>query len=87
MAGKRAVLRIRSGTIRGMENLSSEIAELARHGLSLPQIAERLGVSESQIAAVLDSRDEPASDDRRSPDETSADSFPASDPPAGPAAP
>jgi transcriptional regulator with XRE-family HTH domain len=69
-----------------MDNLSSEIAELARQGLSLPQIAERLGVSESQIAAELDSH-APAPDDRRDPDEASADSFPASDPPPGPAAP
>jgi IS30 family transposase len=58
-------------------NLATEIADLARRGLSVPQIAERLGVSESRIAAELDAHADAAE---------GTDSFPASDPPPGPAA-
>jgi len=67
-----------------MDNLAPEIANLARQGLSVPQIAERLGVSESRIAAELDGYTDAAPADVDGRDKTSADSFPASDPPPGP---
>jgi hypothetical protein len=69
-----------------MDNLASDIANLARQGLSVPQIAGQLGVSESRIAAELDGYTDAAPDDAEGHDKTSADSFPASDPPPGPAA-
>jgi hypothetical protein len=67
-----------------MDDLTAEIADLARQGLSVRQMAVRLGVSEARIASALDGGTAGASP---SPDEVSDDSFPASDPPPGPATP
>jgi hypothetical protein len=67
-------------------NLAAEIARLTRLGLDRAEIADRLGIPVERVAdsssGMTDSS--PGGLGRR--DQTSADSFPASDPPPGPGA-
>jgi orotate phosphoribosyltransferase-like protein len=59
-----------------VEDLERKVGELARRGLSVPEIADWLQVPAAQVHQLLDP-------DRSSdPDESGDQSFPASDPPA-----
>jgi hypothetical protein len=59
-----------------VEDLERKVGELARRGLSVPEIADWLLVPAAEVRQLLDPK--PASD----PDESGGQSFPASDPPA-----
>lgn len=64
------------GIAASVEDLERKVGELARRGLSVPEIADWLRVPAAQVRRLLDP--ERSSD----PDESSDQSFPASDPPA-----
>ena len=68
--------RGRRGIAASVEDLERKVGELARRGLSVPQIADWLRVPAADVREVLD----PAPDS--SVDESGDQSFPASDPPA-----
>ena len=59
-----------------MDDLERNVGELARRGLSVPEIADWLRVPAAEVRRLLD----PVPD--RSADDSGDQSFPASDPPA-----
>lgn len=63
------------GTAASVEDLERKIGELARRGLSVPEIADWLQVPAAEVRALLDP--EP----NRDPDTSGEGSFPASDAP------
>jgi len=68
------------------DNLAPDIARLGRLGLSAGEIAERLGVPPERIAQTERGMTDAAPGGLGGRDATTADSHPASDPPASPAA-
>ncbi len=67
-------------------NIAPRIARLAARGLEPAEIALELGIPEERVAAGSLGATDAAPDDLGETDKVVADSFPASDPPPGPAA-